>query len=178
MRPPQEQYDLPSEVPFTAQIVSVAHCVTEVDIQQAFSSLTVKEIRSPGNMRSVFFVEFHDLQGLKKCLDEYWLFKIKGSPIRTYVASAHRSTPHSPNDGAFSSKPNTDLKPPELLSLTCSFESPSGNIRLQQSLLVLIYAHLLRLLCKSSLDWDHYHPRRPFLSLKNDIPSFSRKLVT
>ncbi|KAL0239365.1 hypothetical protein GEMRC1_009473 [Eukaryota sp. GEM-RC1] len=174
--PNHEEYELPSEAPFTAKIVNVAYNATEADIRQAFSSLPVKEVRSPSNIPGTFFVEFLDVQGLKQCLDKYWMFKIHGRPIRTYVASTPRSSVKPLNTSTFSSKPNAEPKPLELLPFTASFQTPLRYLHFQQSLLILINVHLLRSLCESSLEWDREEPRDGFLCLKNELHSFFKKV--
>ncbi|KAL0246724.1 hypothetical protein GEMRC1_007935 [Eukaryota sp. GEM-RC1] len=83
-------YLLPTKAPFTARIVNAAHNVTEDDIKHSFSSLSVKEVRSLCHKPGVFFVEFQDAEGLKQCLDHYWLFEIKGRPIRTFIVPPPR----------------------------------------------------------------------------------------
>ncbi|KAL0239704.1 hypothetical protein GEMRC1_009812 [Eukaryota sp. GEM-RC1] len=143
-----EEYELPPEAPFTAKIVNVAYSATEADIKQAFSSLPVKEVRSPSNIPGTFFVEFLHVQGLKQCLDKYWMFKIHDRPIRTYVASAPQSSVKPLNTSTFSYKPNAEPKPLELLPMTSSFQSPLRCLHFPQSLLILIHIHLLRSLCQ------------------------------
>ncbi|KAL0239430.1 hypothetical protein GEMRC1_009538 [Eukaryota sp. GEM-RC1] len=176
LRPSHEEYELPSVAPFTAKIVNVAYSATEADIKQAFSSLHVKEVRSPSNMPGTFFVEFLDVQGLKQCLDKYWVFKIHGHPIHTYVASAPQFSVKPLNTSNISSKPNAEPKPLELLPLTSSFQTPSMCLRAQQSLLILIHVHLLKLLCKSALEFDYYAPSLHLLKFKDELPTFFRKV--
>ncbi|KAL0239539.1 hypothetical protein GEMRC1_009647 [Eukaryota sp. GEM-RC1] len=179
LRPNHEQYELPSETPFTAKIVNVAYSATEADIRQAFSSLPVKKVRSPSNIPGTFFVQFLDVQGLKQCLDEYWMFEIHGRPIRTYVASTPRYSVKPLNSSTFSSKPNTEPKPRELLPLTSSFQSPLRYLHFQQSLLVLINVHLLRIICKSSLELNNYMFHHHFLNYRNltkNIGKFFKKV--
>ncbi|KAL0229636.1 hypothetical protein GEMRC1_013181 [Eukaryota sp. GEM-RC1] len=103
IRPGHEQYELPSEAPSLPK-------------SHAFSSLPVTGIRSPPNTTGQFFVEFSDVQGLKQCLDKYWMFKIRGRHIRTYVASAHRSSLQPMN--ALSGSPTLNSKSHALLHLT------------------------------------------------------------
>ncbi|KAL0239825.1 hypothetical protein GEMRC1_009933 [Eukaryota sp. GEM-RC1] len=173
LRPGHEEYELPSEAPFTAKLVNVAYNATEDDIQRVFSSLPIKVVQSPFNMPGIFFVEFLDVQGLKQCLDQYWMFDINGSPIRTYVASAPQSSVEPLNTSTFSDKPNAEPKPLELLPLTSSLHSRSRYIQFQQSLVVLIHLRLLRFLCKSSLDvrTSHYLFRS-----RKIIPTFLKKV--
>ncbi|KAL0239908.1 hypothetical protein GEMRC1_010016 [Eukaryota sp. GEM-RC1] len=58
LRPNHEECELPSEAPFTAEIVNVAYSAREADIRQAFSSLPVKEVRSPSNIAGTFLSNF------------------------------------------------------------------------------------------------------------------------
>ncbi|KAL0240029.1 hypothetical protein GEMRC1_010136 [Eukaryota sp. GEM-RC1] len=167
IRPGHEQYELPSEAPFTAEIVIDAHSVTEIDISHAFSSLPVTGIRSPPNTTGQFFVEFSDVQGLKQCLDKYWMFKIRGRHIRTYVASAHRSSLQPMN--ALSGSPTLNSKSHALLHLTSLLQSPSNRIHFLHSLLVLIHFHLLTNLCKSALE---VNTGFDLLYLNNNILTF------
>ncbi|KAL0239467.1 hypothetical protein GEMRC1_009575 [Eukaryota sp. GEM-RC1] len=174
-RPSHEQYQLPSEAPFTAEIANVPDSASKADIKQAFSSLPIKEVRSPSNIPGTFFVEFLDVQGLKQCLDEYWMFKIHDRSIRTYVASAPQSSVKPLIAGTFSSKPNAEPIPLDLLPLTSSFQSPSRCLHSQQSLLILINVHLLRSLCKSALELNRYY-RSSLLNLKNTLVTFFKKV--
>ncbi|KAL0235305.1 hypothetical protein GEMRC1_001887 [Eukaryota sp. GEM-RC1] len=67
----------------------------------------------------------------------------------------------------------------ELLPLTSSLQGknkPSRSLRFQQSLLILIHIHLLKRVCKSSLEVTHAEPRRAFLRLKRDLPKFFNKV--
>ncbi|KAL0239611.1 hypothetical protein GEMRC1_009719 [Eukaryota sp. GEM-RC1] len=161
--------NFPLQPPFIAEIVTDANTVTEADIKQVFSSLRVKEVRPTNNMPGTFFVKFRDVHGLEQCLDKYWMFKIHGHPIRTYVASAPQSSVKPLNSSTFSSKPNTESKPLELLPLTSSFQSPSRCLHFPQSLLILINIHLLKSLCKSYPDWKRDYPRRY-------VPIFFKKI--
>ncbi|KAL0246340.1 hypothetical protein GEMRC1_007552 [Eukaryota sp. GEM-RC1] len=92
MRPHDESYDLPTEAPFTAKIINAAYSVTEDDIKQTFSSLFVKNVRPFGRKGANFLVEFQDVQGLKQCLDKFWMFEIKGRPIKTFVADPPKTS--------------------------------------------------------------------------------------
>ncbi|KAL0239661.1 hypothetical protein GEMRC1_009769 [Eukaryota sp. GEM-RC1] len=162
LRPNHEEYELPSETPFTAEIVNVAYSATEADIRQAFSSLPVKEVRSPSNIPGTFFVEFLDVQGLKQCLDQYWMFMIHDRPILPSLLNLMLNLNHL----------NFALLHP-------SFQSPSRCLRVPQPLLTLINVHLLRLICKSSLEWNNYLFRHHFLNychLTNDIRKFFKKV--
>ncbi|KAL0246050.1 hypothetical protein GEMRC1_007266 [Eukaryota sp. GEM-RC1] len=171
-RPHLENYELPFEAPFTAEIVNVAYSATEADIQRAFSSLHVTEVRPSCDKRGRFFVEFLDVQGLKQCLDKYWMFKIHGRPIRTYVASVTQSSSDPLNNHTLSSQSSADLKHPLPPSLPSSFQSPSRYIQFQQSLVILIHVHMLQLLCESYLGVNNNAPRRPLVILKQDVYSF------
>ncbi|KAL0229137.1 hypothetical protein GEMRC1_013757 [Eukaryota sp. GEM-RC1] len=173
-RPDHEEYELPSEAPFTAKLVNVAPSTTEADIKRAFSSLSVTTVRSSRKIPGTFFVKFHDVQGLKQCLDKFWMFKIHDRPIRTYVASAPQSSVKPLNVRVLSSKPNA--KPLELLPLTSSFQSPLRNVDCQQSLLILIHIHLLRRLCKSFLECKRDESCRDFLCLKQHVSNFFTKV--
>ncbi|KAL0240139.1 hypothetical protein GEMRC1_010246 [Eukaryota sp. GEM-RC1] len=171
-RPSHEEYELPSEAPFIAEIATVANSTTEADIKQAFSSLHVKEVRSSSNMLDTFFVEFLDVQGLKQSLDKYWMFKIHGRPIRTYVASAPQSSVEPLNTSTFSFKPNAEPKP--LIPLTSSFQSPSSCLHFQQSLLILIHFHMLSKMLKSILECDEYRCGDLHKLKKDLLPVFKK----
>ncbi|KAL0242396.1 hypothetical protein GEMRC1_004959 [Eukaryota sp. GEM-RC1] len=183
LRPPQEVYELPPEAPFTAKIDNVAHSTTKDHIKHAFSSLPVKEVRSSSNVSGRFFVEFLDVQGLKQCLDQFWMFEINGRPIHPYVASVPRSSAMDDDDcrGATLPSPtslqesSTSSSDDELLPFTSSFPSPSSFLQFQQSLLILIYLHLLSRLCKMSLDISYGYPLRSLLDFKKQMHKFFEK---
>ncbi|KAL0239906.1 hypothetical protein GEMRC1_010014 [Eukaryota sp. GEM-RC1] len=95
-RPLRESYVLPTQAPFTARIVNAPLNVTKNDIRRTFSSLSVTDVRPnnrfSGKKSGNIYVDFQDVDGLKQCLDKYWMFEINGRPIRTYVADAPKST--------------------------------------------------------------------------------------
>ncbi|KAL0240162.1 hypothetical protein GEMRC1_010268 [Eukaryota sp. GEM-RC1] len=174
IRPVHEQYELPSEAPFTAEIVIDANNVTEIDIKHAFSSLPVTGIRSPPNTPGQFFIVFSDVQGLKQCLDQYWMFKIHGYPIRTYVASAPQSSVKPLNALFCSTAP--DSKSHKLLPLAASNKSPSCFIQFEQLLLHSVLDQLLKSLCKSILlEWKRDEPCR-INNLKQEVLTFFKKV--
>ncbi|KAL0239802.1 hypothetical protein GEMRC1_009910 [Eukaryota sp. GEM-RC1] len=142
-RPSHEEYELPFEAPFTAEIATVAYSATAADIIQAFSSLPVKEVRSPSNMPG------------------------------THVASASQSSVKPLNTSTFSSKPNTEPKPLELLPLTTSFQS-THSIHFQQSLLILIHFHMLSSMLKSILECHEYRCGDLYKLKKDLLPVFKK----
>ncbi|KAL0250884.1 hypothetical protein GEMRC1_000098 [Eukaryota sp. GEM-RC1] len=175
-RPHHEEYELPYEAPFIAKLVNVAYNTTEAGIKRTLASLPVKEVRSSGNIPGQYYVEFLDAEGLKQCLDEYWMFKIHGRPIRTYVASAPQSSVKPLNSLTCASNPNAEPKSLDFLTLTSSFQSSSRYIRFQQSLMILVNAHLLRLLCKSSLQLSRCNAYYLLQDLQSELISFFKNV--
>ncbi|KAL0239570.1 hypothetical protein GEMRC1_009678 [Eukaryota sp. GEM-RC1] len=73
------------------------------------------------------------------------------------------------------SSPKPNLDPSSLV--VSSFHYPSNlKIRLQESLLILIHLHLMKLLLISSLKVTYADPRRPFLCLKENLPTLMKKV--
>ncbi|KAL0239348.1 hypothetical protein GEMRC1_009456 [Eukaryota sp. GEM-RC1] len=62
-------------------------------------------------------------------------------------------------------------------SASCSTnDSPSNHLHFQQSLLTLIHLHFLRQFLESSLEWITTQPDHDLLSLKEEFPTFFKKV--
>ncbi|KAL0239612.1 hypothetical protein GEMRC1_009720 [Eukaryota sp. GEM-RC1] len=71
-----------------------------------------------------------------------------------------------------SSHPSSDTS-----SASCYLDdSPSNHLHFQQSLLILIHLHFLRQFLGSALEWSTTEPRHTLLFLKEEFPTFFKKV--
>lgn len=94
--PPREQLPLPTQPPYTAHLANLSFDVTQGEIEEFFrecqvTSVRIVEDKMGGKPKGFGYVEFGNLEGLKKALDLSGR-DLTGRSVRISVAEPRKST--------------------------------------------------------------------------------------